>query len=273
MEIWDLYDRDRNLTGETAVRGEPLPEGRYHLVVDILFLNSRGETLLQRRARDKDVMPDLWSVTGGSALAGEDSTAACIRETEEELGFLPDMRRARVLIIERRDRPNRSFFRDVWLIRQDVDIADMRFQPEEVQDAMWILPEKIAGDGELQRQLSKLSFWQTAYPYLLLESMRIRIPQGIYRHYKGKRYQVTGLALHSETLEPMVVYRALYGPGELWTRPAAMWNEEVALPDGRTVKRFAWEGEAPGDALNPGNGRKGEHGNPIVLQKTEGGTV
>lgn len=273
MEQWDLYDRDRRLTGETMMRGDPVPPGRYHLVVDILFLNSRGETLLQRRARDKDVMPDLWSVTGGSALVGEDSEAACIRETEEEMGFTPAMRRARVLIRELQDRPNRSFIRDVWLIDQDVDIKDMRFQPEEVQDAMWILPEKIAEDEDLWRQLSKLYFWQTAYPYLLLESMRIRIPQGIYRHYKGNRYRVTGLALHSETLEPMVVYRALYGPREMWTRPASMWNEDVTLPDGRTVKRFAWDGDAQGDEGDPGNGRKGEHGNPVVLQKTEGGAV
>ena len=46
MEIWDLYDKDRNPTGETMVRGERMPEGRYHLIVDVLFLNSKGETLL-----------------------------------------------------------------------------------------------------------------------------------------------------------------------------------------------------------------------------------
>ena len=93
MEIWDLYDENRNLTGKTMIRGEQMPEGRYHLIVDTLFLNSRGETLLQRRAKDKYPMPDLWSVTGGSALAGEDSAAACVRETEEEMGFTPTWRR------------------------------------------------------------------------------------------------------------------------------------------------------------------------------------
>ena len=79
MEIWDLYDENRQLTGETAVRGQVLPQGRYHLVVDVLFLNSKGETLLQRRAKEKDVLPDIWSVTGGSALAGETSREACLR--------------------------------------------------------------------------------------------------------------------------------------------------------------------------------------------------
>ena len=49
METWDLYDENRRLTGETMVRGEKAPAGRYHLIVDMLFLNSRGETLLQRK--------------------------------------------------------------------------------------------------------------------------------------------------------------------------------------------------------------------------------
>ena len=60
---------------------------------------------------------------------------------------------------------------------------------------------------------------------------------GKYRHFKGNEYEVVGTARHSETLEEMVVYRALYGDGDLWTRPAHMWNEEVTV-DGRTVKRF-----------------------------------
>ena len=53
------------------------------------------------------------------------------------------------------------------------------------------------------------------------------IQPGIYRHFKGNRYEVIGVANHSETMEPMVVYRALYGAGGLWVRPAAMWNEIV----------------------------------------------
>ncbi len=53
------------------------------------------------------------------------------------------------------------------------------------------------------------------------------IQPGIYRHFKGNRYEVLGTARHSETMEEMVVYRALYGEGGLWVRPAAMWNEIV----------------------------------------------
>jgi len=60
---------------------------------------------------------------------------------------------------------------------------------------------------------------------------------GRYRHYKGGEYEVIGLARHSETLEPMVAYRALYGEGGLWVRPVRMWNETVEV-DGRVVRRF-----------------------------------
>ncbi len=61
--------------------------------------------------------------------------------------------------------------------------------------------------------------------------------KGIYRHYKGNKYELLFIANHSETLEKMVIYRALYGEGEIWARPLSMWNEEVTV-DGRAVKRF-----------------------------------
>ncbi len=63
------------------------------------------------------------------------------------------------------------------------------------------------------------------------------IEKGRYRHYKGNEYEVLFTAFHSETLEEMVVYRALYGDGDVWTRPASMWNEEVTV-DGVVKKRF-----------------------------------
>ncbi len=60
---------------------------------------------------------------------------------------------------------------------------------------------------------------------------------GRYRHFKGGEYELIGVAKHSETLEPMVVYRALYGEGGLWVRPAAMWTEQVER-DGYKGPRF-----------------------------------
>ena len=54
---------------------------------------------------------------------------------------------------------------------------------------------------------------------------------GKYRHFKGKEYELIGVATHSETMEPMVIYRALYGEEKLWVRPASMWLEEVHRDD------------------------------------------
>ena len=68
------------------------------------------------------------------------------------------------------------------------------------------------------------------------------IRPGRYRHFKGGEYEVLFTAKNSENLEPMVVYRALYGEGGFWVRPAAMWNETVER-DGKTFKRFTYIGE------------------------------
>ena len=66
--------------------------------------------------------------------------------------------------------------------------------------------------------------------------------KGKYRHYKGNEYELIGIANHSETLEKMVVYRALYGEGALWVRPLSMWEESVAV-NGKSVPRFSYIGE------------------------------
>ena len=68
------------------------------------------------------------------------------------------------------------------------------------------------------------------------------IKLGKYRHFKGNEYEVIGIAKHSETLEPMIIYKALYGEGGYWVRPASMWNETVER-DGITYKRFTFIGE------------------------------
>ena len=68
------------------------------------------------------------------------------------------------------------------------------------------------------------------------------IKPGRYRHFKGKEYEVVGVAKHSETEEEMVVYRQLYGEHGLWVRPASMWEETVER-DGKTYKRFTYIGD------------------------------
>lgn len=72
------------------------------------------------------------------------------------------------------------------------------------------------------------------------------VKPGIYKHFKGNRYQVIDIATHSETSEPHVIYRPLYGEGGLWIRPLAMFDETI-VRDGKSIKRFCYEKPAPKD--------------------------
>ena len=64
------------------------------------------------------------------------------------------------------------------------------------------------------------------------------VKKGIYHHYKGNKYEVLYIASNSETLEDMVVYKALYGDEKIWVRPLSMWNDQIILNDGSETKRF-----------------------------------
>ena len=87
--------------------------------------------------------------------------------------------------------------------------------------------------------------------------MNEKIKLGKYRHYKGKMYEVVGVAKHSETLEELVVYRALYGNNELWARPLNMFLEMVPVPGGsasggevnKKVPRFEFDSNVYGDNI------------------------
>ncbi len=65
------------------------------------------------------------------------------------------------------------------------------------------------------------------------------LKKGIYQHFKGNLYEVIGVANHSETLEKMVVYKALYGNFDIWVRPLSSWNEKV-LKNGKLIERFTF---------------------------------
>ena len=85
-ELWDAYDREGNLLGFDLVRGEPLPEGAYHLVAEVLAVANDGRVLLTRRHPDKR-WGGLWEYTGGSILKGETPVQGALRELREETGI------------------------------------------------------------------------------------------------------------------------------------------------------------------------------------------
>ena len=156
MELWDLYDENRVPLGRTHPRGEPVPEGTYHLAVIVVILNPRGEVLLTRRAKEKAVCPGWWENTGGAALAGETSLQAILRELREETGLAA--RPEEFTLLLREDCRTDAHF-DIYALSWDGDAEDIRFQPGETDAARWVPLEawrQVAGtEGPLcpaQRQ-------------------------------------------------------------------------------------------------------------------------
>ena len=84
-ELWMLYDGDKHPTGKTMVRGDPMPEGYWHIIVSIWTLTADGRLLLTQRHPNKK-LPLLWEGTAGSVVAGETSLEWALRELREELG-------------------------------------------------------------------------------------------------------------------------------------------------------------------------------------------
>ena len=150
MELWDLYTRDRALTGETHIRGKKLPPERYHLVVHVWIVNSRGEWLISQRAASRPTFPLQWECVGGSVTLGEDSLTGAIREVREEVGI--ELQPAQGRLISSIVRDHFQDIRDDWLFRYDgpVDLAGAT--TDEVADVRWMTVHEIRQllqDGKL----------------------------------------------------------------------------------------------------------------------------
>lgn len=142
VEYWDLYDKNRNKLDKIARRGDKLQDEEYHLVVNAWIKNNRGEFLITQRAANK-TNPLLWETTGGSALLGESSIEAALREVKEELGIEVDPKTAKFLGSTLRYYKECPDILDVWLFESNVTLHEVKIQEEEVNDAMWASKEKI----------------------------------------------------------------------------------------------------------------------------------
>jgi 2,3-bisphosphoglycerate-dependent phosphoglycerate mutase len=132
-EIWDVYDSDRNLTGKTHRRADPLAPGDFHLVVHVWMQNSKGELLITQRAPNKGY-PYMWECTGGSAVTGDDSAAAAIREVKEETGLDIMIENGVCIFTDISD----DTISDIWLFRQELDIGGVVLQENETIGAKYV---------------------------------------------------------------------------------------------------------------------------------------
>lgn len=140
MEIFDLYDKDRQKTIHTVKRGAYVPAGYYRMVVHIALFRSDGKMLIQQRQKDKKGWSDLWDFTvGGHVVSGETSSCGAERELFEELGIaidFSDLRPSFTLNFA-------TGFDDYYIVEKNIDLSELTLQPEEVQAVKWADRDEI----------------------------------------------------------------------------------------------------------------------------------
>lgn len=146
MELWDLYNEQRELTGRDHVRGEEVPQGFYHLVVHIWIRNSKGEYLISQRSADRPAYPLMWECVGGSVTKGEDSLTGALRETKEEVGLTLSPEDGKLVYSVVGRVVNGVKFRDivdVWLFEYDGPVSLEQATTKEVAQTVWMTKKQI----------------------------------------------------------------------------------------------------------------------------------
>jgi len=144
-ELWDVYDQVRNKTGRFHERGTPMTKGDYHLIVQVWILNNNGQYLITKRSPSQSFWPNRWHTTGGCAVAGDDSLTTALKEAREELGvsLAPQNGQLFTSFSRAHDKDDGHAFYDIWLFRQEIELADIVIQEEEICDAKWASAQDI----------------------------------------------------------------------------------------------------------------------------------
>lgn len=136
MELRDLYNGKRILTGEKIEKGQDVPEGKYYITVAVFIQNNRGEFLLQKRVEKKD---GKWATTGGHPKSGESSLEGIVTEIKEELGV--DVKQYELTLYK--TIKTEDDFVDLYYLNKDIALENIVLQADEVDDVMWASREKI----------------------------------------------------------------------------------------------------------------------------------
>ncbi len=139
MEIWDMLDSEGKNTGKVIIKGEEIPEGFYHLGADIWIINSENKILIQKRSSKKRLSPNVWAMTGGSVIKGENSRETIERETKEELGIELNMNEVKLL---KKFRTGKVWI-DTYFIKQEIDLNEITMQEDEVCDVKWATYDEV----------------------------------------------------------------------------------------------------------------------------------
>lgn len=146
MEFWDIYDKNKQKTGRTMKRNDwCLKDDEYHLTVLGIILRPDGKFLITQRVMTKAWAPGWWEVSGGAALAGEESEDAVKREIKEETGLDVSGSKGGYLFSYHRENPGKgdNYFVDVYRYIMDFDESDVKIQTEEAADFRLATLEEI----------------------------------------------------------------------------------------------------------------------------------
>lgn len=164
MEIWDLYNEHRELTGRDHIRGEKVPQGFYHLVVHIWIRNSKGEYLISQRSADRPAYPLMWECVGGSVTKGEDSLTGALRETKEEVGLTlsPEVGKLVYSVVGRVVNGVKfTDIVDVWLFEYDGPVSLEQATTKEVAQTVWMIREQIRELFDTGKMVHTLNYFFT----------------------------------------------------------------------------------------------------------------
>ena len=153
MEKRDLYDENKNVTGETIIKGEKIPEGRYGYVVLSFIQNSDGKYLIQKRTERKN---GLYASTGGHPKMGENSIQGMISEIREEIGL--EIKPSDLQLFYSGKSEEYQIFWDDYYIKKDIeDISKLKLQEEEVSEVSW------RSESEIKELMEQGKFFKNDY--------------------------------------------------------------------------------------------------------------
>ena len=149
MELWDIYDINKNKTGRTMVRNDwTMKEGDYYLSVLGVIHRPDGRFLITRRAMDKAWAPGWWEIPGGGVKAGETSFEAVCREVLEETGVDVSKAEGGYRFCYHRENKGQNYIVDIYRFEMDISDKDVRLQTDEDIDGKFATLDEIKAIAE-----------------------------------------------------------------------------------------------------------------------------
>ena len=141
MELWEVLDDKGNPTKEIMEKYDQkvFDRGGYHLGADVWIINSENKILIQKRAEQKRLEPNIWAMTGGSVIVGETSLETIVREAKEELGI--NMNGNNLELVTKFKTGH--VWIDTYILKKDYEVSQMKLAKEEVSDVKWATWEEI----------------------------------------------------------------------------------------------------------------------------------